>query len=332
MQILASSLKNLPAKQPAYLIHGGEILQTTESIDAVRALVKTEGFLERQAFLVKPNFNWQQLTDAALELSLFSEKLLIELHVGDDKLGTTGSKAIVDFLARANSNLCLMVVANKLDSQNQKSKWFTAIQQAGCVIVAKPIAAEQFNAWLIGRLRQHNFTANSEVLALLARLYYGNLIAAAQLIEKLAICLPSGAIQLADLTPHLHNNADFNVFNLIDAGLNRQTQKICTIFSRLQQEHIEPIIILWALARELRTLMKIAFALEHGGLLHDICKAERIWAARANTIQYYLGKTCLSKLANILQQLTAIDLAIKGIEPGLIWEPLQKVYLEFAAN
>ena len=316
--------------QAVYLIHGGEPLQTLEATTAVRVKLKNHGFIERKIFELNNSFNWDQLILISKELSLFSKKLLLELHLQDNKIGLPGSKTIMQFLNEPHEDICLLIIANKLDNSAQKTKWFTAIQQADGIITARPLTKEQFVSWTIARLKRFDFTASHEIIALLTKLYFGNLVALAQLIETIAICTSKGELLLEQIAPHLHNNTEFNIFNLVDAAIEEDCQKICQIVNRLKNDKAEPAIVLWGIARELRTLIKITFALEKGLSYAEICKDCGIWSSRSSRLRKYLNNTSRQQLENILQKLTMIDLIIKGVAPGLIWESLLTVYLEFA--
>jgi DNA polymerase-3 subunit delta len=236
----------------------------------------------------------------------------------------------MQFITNLPQDIRVLIIANKLDGHVQKTKWFTSIQQIGCIIVAKPVPEERFSAWIVARLKNYSFTASADTIALLSRLYFGNLLALAQLIEKLAMCLPASKLSIEQLTPYLQDSADFNVFNLIDATLEEDSKAIYQIFSRLKVNKTEPAIILWAIAREIRILIKISFALEKGTSFAEVCKEYGIWTSRSGRIRKYLNNTTRQKLETILQKLTAIDAIIKGIQPGLVWESLLTVYLQFA--
>lgn len=316
--------------QAVYLIHGGEPLQTLEATTAIHMKLKKHGFIDRKIFTPNNSFNWDQLIAASKELSLFSEKLLIELHLQDHKVGLPGSKTIMQFLNDPHEDICLLIIANKLDSSTQKTKWFTAIQHAGGIIAARPLTEEQLVPWTLARLKRFDFTAAHAIITLLTKFYFGNLVALSQLIETLAVCTPKGELLLEQISPHLHNNAEFNIFNLVDAAIDGDSQKICQIFYCLQNDQAEPAIILWGIAKELRILIKIAFALEQDLPYAEICKDYGIWSSRSGKLRQYLNNTSRPQLENILQKLTSIDLIIKGVAPGLIWESLLTVYLEFA--
>jgi DNA polymerase-3 subunit delta len=330
MQLLGTDLTKLPLDSPVYLIHGGEPLQTYEAITAIRNKLQEQGCTERKTLAPNNNFNWEQLLETSQNLSLFSTKQLLELSIKEGKLGLNGGKMLTQFIASQPADICLLIIADKLDNAVQKTKWFTAIQQMGCIIVAKPIAEEQFPRWISTRLKLAGFTVNAEVIALLARLYCGNLLALAQLIEKLALCYVPGALSLEQIIPQLQNNADYNVFNLIDAAISRDSKKICQIFACLKNDKVEPILVLWGIARELRTLIKVSFAMQANQPFSEICRKHGIWPARASKIRDYLATIKIGQLTTILQKLTNIDLTIKGAQAGLVWESLLTAYLQFA--
>jgi DNA polymerase-3 subunit delta len=323
-------LIRLPLDKSVYLIHGGETFQTLEATIVIRNKLKELGFTERKSLELNSIFTLEQLIIPTQNLNLFSTKQLLELTIKEDKIDSKSAQHLIQFIINLPKDIRILIIANKLASNTQKTKWFTFIQQTGCIIIAKPIPEERFPFWIINRLKYANFTAATEVIAILTRLYFGNLVALAQLIEKLTMCLPAGELSLEQITPYLQDNADFNVFNLIDSAIDGDNKAIYQIFTNLKATKTEPIIILWAIAREIRILIKVAFDLEQGNLYSKIYKKYGIWISRSDKIQKYLNKTSRQKLEAILQRLTSIDAIIKGTQFGLVWGSLLTVYLQFA--
>ena len=98
MPIRPDELERHLARQlaPVYLIGGEEPLFVRESEDAVRAAARAAGCNERVVLEVEAGFDWNRLSDAAANLSLFGDRRLIELRLPTGKPGTAGAKAVED--------------------------------------------------------------------------------------------------------------------------------------------------------------------------------------------------------------------------------------------
>lgn len=328
MQLIASNSITLPVDKAVYLVHGGEPLQTIETTALIRNQLKSLGYIGRKVIELNNNVTIAQFQECTQNFDLFASKQVVEICLKEDNLGVQSAKNLGQYLENIPADLRVLIIANKLTSNAQKSKWFTLVKQKGCIIVAKAIVAEHFAAWIMARLKLYKLTANIEVISLLKRLYFGNLVALGQLIEKLAISFAGQELTVMQITPYLQDNTDFSVFNLMDAVISGDSAIIGQIITRLQVIKVEPIIVLWAIAREVRLLIKVAFALEQGQPYAVVAKTYGIWANKIGKTQKYLQQTSRAQLENILQNLMKIDSIIKGVEPGLIWESLVTVILQ----
>ena len=80
--------------KPLYVISGDEILLIQESVDALRAAARAEGYSEREVLTVEGRFDWGQLTESLQSLSLFGDRKIIELRIPSGKPGKDGGDAL----------------------------------------------------------------------------------------------------------------------------------------------------------------------------------------------------------------------------------------------
>ena len=190
---LATSLK----KQLPKLIWlmGDEPLQMQEAADLIRAKVKEMGIAEREVFDVGANFAWRSLLEASASMSLFGDSKLIEVRLGASKTGKEGGEVIrklCDDLA--NSPDVFLFTSNKLDAAQTKSAWYKAIDQAGWLVQIWPISASQLPEWINQRCQAAGLLLEPAAATLLAEKVEGNLLAAAQEIEKLRLFVNPGEV------------------------------------------------------------------------------------------------------------------------------------------
>jgi DNA polymerase-3 subunit delta len=288
---LVQNLKNKLA--PIYLISGDEPLLIQESCRAISKCAKENGFVTRNKLFADKNFNWQNLLTTANNLSLFSEKALIDLNIQTGKPGDAGSKALQAYAKNPPADKILLITTSKLDTSTKKNKWLKAIENAGIFIQVWPIDRTKLPNWIASRMQQAGLQTNSDGLNLLADYVEGNLLAAAQEIEKLRLLYGSGMLNTEQITAAIADNAKFNIFDLTNAIRQRNSKKALRILHSFKNDKTEPILILWVLARELRT-----------------------------------SKAALPTL----QHCAKIDRIIKGVQKGNMWNELEKLCLKLSAS
>jgi DNA polymerase-3 subunit delta len=172
---------------PVYLLAGEEPLLVADGADAVRRAARAAGHDERVVHEVERGFDWNVLAGEASSLSLFAQRRLIELRLGSGKLSDEGATALIDYLAAPPPDVVLLLTAETLDKRARSSAWYAACDRAGVVVYAWPLDAAGLPRWLIGRARDKGLTLDEPAAALLADLTEGNLLAAAQELDKLAV-------------------------------------------------------------------------------------------------------------------------------------------------
>ena len=326
-QLSQSLSKQLAA---VYLISGDETLLVQESCDAIRQAARQQGFSERERHHVDRQFEWGQLLSSANNLSLFNDKKIIELRIDNGKPGTEGSKAICEYLAHVSEDNLLIIITPKLDSGTQRSKWVKAIEKAGYWIPVWPINAAQLPRWLGQRIQQAGLKADSQVIELLAARIEGNLLAANQEIEKLKLLATDDWLSPDFVANAVADSARYDVFGLVDKALLGDARGAVKTLNGLKSEGTEPITILWALAREVRTLLTIAHACDQGQNFQWAAKNAGIWGNRQNLVQQASRRLSPQKLSLLIRQANGIDKAIKGIRNADTWNELTEFILNLS--
>ena len=315
---------------PLYLISGDEFLLVQEACDTVRQYAIKAGYSERETFYIEPGFNWENFLTSTGNMSLFGERTLIELHL-KSKFSDAGSKILQTYAKNPASDKIVLIIANKLDAAQQKTSWFKAIESAGVVLPIWPVDFSQLPLWISKRLQQAGLKTDGQGIKLLADHSMGNLLAAAQEIEKLRLLYGTGNLTTEQIINVITDNARFNVFNLPDIALAGKTALLIRMLDNLRNEGAEPVIILWAIARELRTLINISFALKQGTDVEQAMTKNNVWSNRKALIKKALARLDFVNLQNLLKQVTRIDYIIKGADnQHLLWDELYKIYYRFA--
>ena len=316
--------------KPIYFITGDEPLQLGELADVIRKAARLTGYDNREVITVDANFEWHQLAFIADAMSIFSDKKIIDLRLPTGTPGIEGGKALIAYCGRLQEDNLLLITAGKLASAALKTRWFEALDKQGIVIQVWPLDGQDLNNWLQQRLQQRGLSADADGLRLLASRVEGNLLAAAQEIEKLYVLYGAGNLSQQQILEVVADNSRYDVFKLIDSVLSDREDRIVKILSGLRGEGVVAPVVLWALVREARSLIKIKWALSGGQSRDLVYKNNQIWDKRKQMVSHALNRLSDKDLTGILVFGAKADRQIKGQESGDAWETLREICLMFA--
>ncbi len=325
---LAGALKN--KLSAIYLLSGDEPLQLGEAADQIRAAAKEAGYLARELFQVEGNFDWSSFRQEADSLSLFSERRILDLRLPSGKPGREGSKALQDYCANLPDDTILLISTGKLAASAQKAVWFKALEKSATIVQVWPLEGGALIKWLQQRMLSRGLQCEQAGLRLLAERVEGNLLAAAQEIDKLYVLHGQGKIEPEMVIDAVANSARFNVFTLTDAVLAGKIKRVSTIMEGLHQEAVAEPVILWALAREARLLYQLSWLKARRQPLDAVYRKERVWDQRKALLGQALQRMSTEELENIVKLAAQADRMIKGQEAGNSGEALKQMALRLA--
>ena len=317
---------------PIYFISGDEPLQLGEVADTVRAAARTEGYDSREILVADDGFLWNELSQSAASSSIFADKKIIDLRLRAATPGIDGSKLLVAYCERLPEDTLLLITAPKLAGASLKARWFQALDKVGCVIQVWPLEGQELMRWLQQRMQQRGLQAETEGVRILASRIEGNLLAAAQEIEKLYVLYGAGKLSDQQIFDVVADSSRFDVFKLIDSVLAGKVGRIFKILSGLKAEGIAAPVVLWALTREARVLIRIKQALSEGQNKALVFKNNQIWDKRQALVSEAINRLGESELNGILTLGAKADRQIKGQQQGEPWETLLSVCLMFASS
>jgi DNA polymerase-3 subunit delta len=315
MQLRANELAAHLAKAlaPAYAIHGDEPLLALEAADAVRAAARTRGFAERVVLEPGRSFDWSELTHAAASRSLFGGKKLIELRLPGGKPGAQGGAAIAAYLARRDAESVLLVSVPRLDRQTQSSAWFTALGATGVVVDVWPVERLRLPAWIAERLARQQQRAPREVLEFLAERVEGNLLAAHQEVQKLALLAPPGELSFDTVQAAVVNVARYDPSDAAEALIAGDTARYVRVLDGLRAEGEAPTFVLFVLSNALFALQ----AMQQQG------SEPRVFNRNLQRALQGAGRRYAPRAVDeALGLCSQTDRAIKGVGTGDPWERL----------
>lgn len=335
MKLRANQLKQhfeRQAPQSLYIVSGEEPLIVQEACDAIRAGAKSAGYMERELYPADNNFNWHAVLESANSMSLFGDRKLIEIRQDKPKFDDAAKKALSAYLERPNPDTILLLVLPKLEKAFTSTKWFQTIENIALHVQIWPMELRELPAWIDARMRQTGMTPSREAVALLAERVEGNLLAAAQEIEKLRLLAGPGNIDAEAIASAVTDHARYNIYDLVDQAVDRQAEHALKMLYFCRASGEEPPILLWAFAKELRTLTSLQHQSQKGVQLAKLFQDFRIWDKRKPIVQRALSKQSLSTLESALLLVSRIDRSVKGWAPGDPWEGLAALIMLLAGH
>ncbi len=315
---------------PVVLVTGDEHLLVEEACEQICHAAKSNQITERQRFQTDKNFDWQQILDAANSFSLFDDSCVLEVSLTSSKLSDNAKDIIIAYCERPPENKILILKSDKIDARTLNSKWCKAIEKIGCIVQCWPIASREMPAWIRDRLKQQGLSATSEAVQFIAEQVEGNLLAAKQEIEKLKLLYDNKTLQLDDVVQAMSDNARYDMFKLVDCALSGDTKRTLRIIQSLKAENAEPILILWAFSREIRTLIAIKKLQEQGERMDFVFQKFGVWEKRKAFVSAALKRLSNQALLKLLNQSAQIDRMIKGVASGNVWDNLIDVGLQIS--
>ena len=322
MKIRANQLSSYLQKSlaPCYLVTGDEPLLVAEALDDIREAARARGFTSRELHVATTGFDWAQLTASTGNMSLFAEQRIVELRLPTGKPGRAGGQAIVDLVEQAGPELLFIVTGPKLDSGTAKSKWAKAVESKGISLPIWPIGVRELPGWIANRMRQAGLQPDRDAVSMIADRVEGNLLAGAQEIEKLRLLLGEGKVTAADVADAVANSSRYDVYKLTDAAMAGDASRAVKILGGLKAEGVEPVIVMWALTRELRTLATLDDAVRQGNDLGSAMQAVRVWNSRQGLVRSCISRHPHGAFHRMLKASGRADAAAKGQRYGDPWQ------------
>ncbi|WP_413458929.1 DNA polymerase III subunit delta [Herbaspirillum huttiense] len=317
-----------------YVIASDEHLLALEAADKIRRSARANGYTEREVLVVERSFKWGELLAANQSQSLFGDKKLIELRIPTGKPGKDGGQALQDYAAHLSPDNLTIISLPKLDWATQKAAWVGALQQAAVYIDIPLVERAQLPAWIGNRLAAQQQSADRPCLDFIADRVEGNLLAAHQEIQKLALLHPPGKLSFEQVQDAVLNVARYDVFKLNEAMLSGDIARLTRMMDGLKGEGEALPLVLWAVTEEIRTLLKLKSGMAQGKPVGALLKEYRIWGPRERLMEPALRRISLAALEQALQEAALVDRMVKGLRArsfaGDPWDALLQLGLKLA--
>jgi len=310
---------------PLYLLHGEETLLALEAADSVRGQARQQGYLEREVLTVEAGFDWSQLREAMSSVSLFASLKLLEIRIPGGKPGNEGAEALQQLAANPPTDTITLITLPRLEKAQLQSKWFVALERAAVVVEAKPVARQELGGWIARRMKRQQQQLSPEALSFFVDRVEGNLLAARQEVDKLALLYPAGELTLEQLREAVANVARFDVFHLSESWLSGDGARVQRMLDGLLAEGESPVLVLWSFTEDVRMLLRLRQGLKDGRQLREMARELRLWGDKQKLAEPALRRIGPRKLMTALSECARIDQQIKGVAQGEPWDALRRL-------
>ena len=205
----------------------------------------------------------------------------------------------------------------RLDRTGQGSAWFNALARLGAVVDIWPLDRPRLPAWIGERLARQKQRAPREVLEFLTERVEGNLLAAHQELQKLALLAPEGELALETVQDAVASVARYDPYDAADALVSGDLARYVRVIEGLRAEGEQPTFVLFVISSAL-------FALQEGS-------AERIFnRSLRRAVESALRRFAPKRIDEAIAQAAAIDRAVKGVGGGDAWQAFIRLGLKLA--
>ena len=308
---------------PIYFCYGEEPLQVLECADGLRQRAFATGIEERQVFDAETGIDWQALADESNAMSLFARRRLFEIRLGERKPDKLGLEVLERLLTRAAPDDIVLVTAGKIDGQTRKTRWFKLLEQHAVCVTARDLRGPALSEWLNRRATRAGKRLTRAAVDIIADRVEGNMLAAAQEVEKLCLLIDAETIDDQDVIVAVRDSARFDVFLLVDAVVGGDLARALRIVRGLREEGTEPLLLNWALGRELRQLAQMSQLRDQGAAIDQVLEQYRVWPARRSPTKRVLTRLGTDALLALLKYANFIDTVVKGAQLGEPWDEIE---------
>lgn len=330
MRIAQESLAGALARglQSAYLVTGAEPLLIGEACDLIRGAARAAGYGERELHFLERGFDWNRLMTGAANLSLFGERRLIELRLAAP-IDAGAARALTELAEHPPAD-ALLLVSGELENKSLQAAWVQVFERAAALVVTRPVGRDQLPRWIEARLAERGVRLDEAASRLLADRVEGNLLAAQQEVERIALAWPGGSLDQAAVAALVADSARYDVFELANAAFAGDATRALRILAGLRAEGEEPPLLLWALLADLRALSRVALRLTRTRSVDEAFRAERIWTSRQPTLRAALARLPRTEIDALIVAAAQVDRMAKGALDGDPWLALEALVARIA--
>ncbi|MCH9757334.1 MAG: DNA polymerase III subunit delta [Gammaproteobacteria bacterium] len=274
---------------------------------------------EKRMYLEHAN-DWNNLVQEAQSYSLFYDQLIIDA-TWNKKSFDVKTKAVFNSYAEKPSPHCLLILRAPLITAKQCAE-LNKHPSVELISVNTLNAGAEMN-WIKQQLKQQKFTYTQNIPELIQTYTKGNLHAANQTIERLALTYePNTELTPEAVREQLLDERQYKLYEISGACLDGNPKKALDLARRAQQDQIEPTLMLWLITQELRILEQLATGSTYQAL--------KIYSFRTQQYQRAARRISRDSIYQLLKQSQALDTQIKSGNSKQTWLLTEQLILSFS--
>jgi DNA polymerase-3 subunit delta len=317
-------------QQSKFLLLGDEALSRKEAFDIIRQFAKEKTYTEKLSFTVDRFFKWDQCASSLSSQGLFSQKRIIEIIIPSGKINAEGGDSFYKILQNLTQNDLLVVHLPQIDKETKFQRWFKEIEKIAYTIKLDEIKPTELAFWLKKRASLLSIDLDEESIQLISQLIHGNMLAADQELNKLALLFPGQSIPYEKVSQSISNVSRYDTYELTDYVLNGDQMKTLLTLNFLKEEGQNPISITSSLSWVLKPMLEIKELDFKGQSLENHLTKSRIFGNKLIFTKKAMSFFSLKHLRAAIQKLSEIDKISKGVSPGDAWLETMRLCLGLA--
>ena len=317
-------------QQSKFLLLGDEALSRKEAFDIIRQFAKELSYTEKLSFTVDRYFKWDQCASSLRSQGLFSQKRIIEIIIPSGKINAEGGESFYEIIQNFSQDDLIVVHLPQIDKETKLQKWFKEIEKIAYTIRLDEIKPSELPFWLKKRASLLSINLDEESIQLISQFVHGNMLAADQELNKLALLFPSQSISYEKVSQSISNVSRYDTFELTEYVLNGDQMKTISTLNFLKEEGQNPISITSSLSWVLKPMLEIKELDFRGQSLENHLTKSRIFGDKLLFTKKALSFFSLKHLRAAIQKLSEIDKISKGVLPGDAWLEMTRLCLGLA--
>lgn len=318
--------------QACYLIHGDDRYTSEHTYQQISSFAAQQGQIEHVSLTMNTVSDWEQLETELYNRSLFCAFKLLKVHLPKVKLGEQGSGLLIAYVNNPNPNCCLLVLTPKQTPKDLQTRWLKQMDKFGVIINDSPLKPYQFSKWLQTELAHAKLNLTPDGIDCLTQLVGNNLGNALSAMQKLALLNAKTPIDATLVLEMVADSTQASIFDLVDSALAAKYQALSQTLSRLKAQNTEPLLVLWAITRQLRTLYQMAYACTQGKSIAKVMTSHRVWSQQKPLIEKALTTYPLTHWRQCIIDAEQLDVTIKTAHTSRIWDELLQLCLRFTGQ
>ena len=310
-----------------YLLTGQDHYLLNDAAQCIKTAWRGQHACDEKKIWLNTKADWMSLFDEANSYSMFSETVLIDASLDKKSMDAAEKKMLQHYMQHINPRCLVLIRAPHVP--NKQLQLLTNNEHT-LLVQAYPFSAQELQRWITLALSRHNLEYTKEIPALIHQFTQGNMLACAQVIEKLTLVASGKPLTQEIVREQLSDQCDYQLYELADACLASNVEKALHLLRLARQNRTEPTLILWLLSQEIRQLTQLCHLRNQSIPLALACAQLNIWPQRARSYELALKRLSLVSLYELLQRCQHIDNQIKSNQNAMIWHEIERVALSLS--